>query len=281
MNALEVKNLSKTYGSFHLNNISFQLPSGCILGLIGQNGAGKTTTIKLLLDMIKRDSGTITILGKDNQTNFEATKEDIGVVLDESGFPDGITVRQVNQIMKHTYTHWNASTFNQYIQRFSLPKTKAFKEFSRGMKMKLSIAVALSHNAKLLILDEATSGLDPIIRDEILDIFYDFTKEESHSILLSSHIVSDLEKLCDYIAFIHQGTLLFYEEKDRLLESYGIVRCSKEQYETLPPESIVGVRHSTYGIEAMVDRTKLALTYAVSQMSIEDMIVFMAKGVSK
>ena len=198
MNAIEVKNLTKKYTDFTLDNVSFTLPMGCIMGLIGENGAGKSTTIKLLLDAITRDSGEISILGKSNKDNFKATKEDLGVVLDEAHFPESINPKQVNAIMKNTYTNWNENTFFNYMKKFDLPLKKSFKDFSRGMRMKLMIAVALSHDAKLLILDEATSGLDPIVRDEILELFYEFTREEDHSILISSHIVSDLEKLCDY-----------------------------------------------------------------------------------
>lgn len=277
MNALELKNVSKAYRDFQLGDISFVLPSGCIMGLIGENGAGKSTTIKLILDMVRRDSGEISILGKDNQNDFCRVKEEIGVVLDEAYFPESITAREVNAIMKHTYHHWDESQYFDYLRRFSLPDKKSFKEFSRGMKMKLAIAVALSHHARLLILDEPTSGLDPIVRDEIVDLFYEFTREESHSILISSHIVSDLEKLCDYIAFLHRGKLLFCEEKDRLLEQYGILRCSKSEFQSIPSGAVGGFRDSGYGIEALVERQKIPFGLAVDTPGIEDIIVFMAK----
>ena len=278
MNALELNGVTKSYPDFCLNNISFALPAGCILGLIGENGAGKSTTIKLILDMARRDRGEIKILGWDNQKDSRLLKEEIGVVLDEASFPLGITAKDVNHIMKHTYQHWEETTFYQYIHRFSLPPQKPFKDYSRGMKMKLAIAVALSHHAKLLILDEATSGLDPIVRDEILDLFYEFTRDENHSILISSHIVSDLEKLCDYIAFIHQGKLLFCEEKDRLLDKYGILRCSKNDFSAVEPAAVKGCRLSDYQAEALVERSKTPSCFTLSRPSIEDIIVFTAKG---
>ena len=209
MNALEIRNLTKTYPGFALDNLSLILPSGCIMGLIGENGAGKSTTIKLILDMIHKDSGSIIILGKDNTDGIELTKEDIGVVMDEVGIPECLTVKQVGKVMKNTFRNWDDAEYARLVQKLALPDQKQFKEFSRGMKMKLGIAIALSHNAKLLILDEATSGLDPVVRDEVVEMLSDFTRDENHSILISSHIVSDLEKLCDYIAFIHKGKPLW------------------------------------------------------------------------
>ena len=277
MNALELKKVRKVYRDFQLDDISLVLPAGCIMGLIGENGAGKSTTIKLILDMVRRDSGEISILGKDNQSGFCRVKEEIGVVLDEAYFPESITAREVNAIMKHTYQHWDEAQYFDYIRRFSLPDKKSFKEFSRGMKMKLAIAAALSHHARLLILDEPTSGLDPIVRDEIVDLFYEFTREDSHSILISSHIVSDLEKLCDYIAFLHRGKLLFCEEKDRLLERYGILRCSRSEFQSVPSGAVRNFRDTGYGIEALVERRKIPFGLAVDIPSIEDIIVFMAK----
>jgi len=277
MNALVIKNLSKAYKGFKLDNISLTLPKGCIMGLIGENGAGKTTTIKLILDTIKRDSGSIEVLGGDNLINFKERKEDIGVVLDQAYFPDSFTVKHVNLVMKNTYKRWDQDLFYSYIQKMSLPENKAFKDFSRGMKMKLAICVALSHEAKLLILDEATSGLDPIARDEVLNILYDYTRQEDHSILISSHIVSDLEKLCDYIAFLHKGRLLFCEEKDILLEKYGILKCSAADFEAIDPKAVHGARKNNYCIEALVDTSMIPSSMPVDRASIEDIIIFLAK----
>ena len=217
MNALEIKNLNKSFSGFQLNNLNLNLPTGCIMGLIGENGAGKSTTIKLILDMLHKDSGTITILGKDNNNNIELLKEDIGVVMDEVGIPECFTAKQVGKVMKHSYRNWDKAEYARLLQKLSIPDNKPFSDLSRGMKMKLGIAIAMSHGAKLLLLDEPTSGLDPVVRDEVVEMFYDFTRDENHSILISSHIVSDLERLCDYVAFLHKGKLLLCEEKDVLL----------------------------------------------------------------
>ncbi len=277
MNALEIKNLTKSYPGFTLDNLNLTLSSGCIMGLIGENGAGKSTTIKLILDMIHKDSGSITILGKDNGDNIELTKEDIGVVMDEIGIPECLTVKQVGNVMKHTFQNWDEAEYDRLVQELALPDNKQFKEFSRGMKMKLGIAIALSHHAKLLILDEATSGLDPVVRDEVVEMFSDFTRDERHSILISSHIVSDLEKLCDYIAFLHKGKLLFCEEKDQLLAEYGLIHCTAEELRSLPTEAIKFKEENPYGIEAMVLRSIVPANVNVRPISLEELFVFMVK----
>ena len=277
MNAIEIKNLTKSYKDFTLDNLNLSLPQGCIMGLVGENGAGKSTTIKLILDMIKKDSGTIILLGKDNRNNLKLTKEDIGVVLDEVGISECLTPIQVGKIMKHTFRNWNNEVYMEYLRTFSLPDNKKFKNFSRGMKMKLVIAVALSHDPKLLILDEATSGLDPVIRDEILDIFSEFTREENHSVLISSHIVSDLEKICDYIAFLHNGKLLLCEEKDWLKEQYGIIRCTAEQFSKLNPTAVQGKKENAYGIEVIIKRDEVPEHMEISPIDIEQLFIFMAK----
>lgn len=279
MNALEIKDLTKTYGDFTLDHLNFSLPSGSILGLIGENGAGKSTTIRLILGMSRPDGGSIRIFGRSNAQNLAAIKEDLGVVLDEIGYPDCITPKQLNKILKNTYAHWDEGVYQKYLKNFSLPQDKMFKEFSRGMKMKLGIAAALSHDPKLLILDECTSGLDPVVRDEVVDIFHEFTREESHSILISSHIVSDLEKLCDYIAFLHEGKLLLCEEKDRLLERYGLIHCTQEQWNRLDHAAVKGKKASTYGIEAIVERNKIPANFTVSPIGIEELFIYMVKGV--
>ncbi len=277
MNALEIKNLTKSYPGFTLDNLNLTLPSGCIMGLIGENGAGKSTTIKLILDMIHKDSGSIIILGKDNTDSIELTKEDIGVVMDEVGIPECLTVKQVGNVMKNTFRNWDDAEYARLAQKLALPDKKQFKEFSRGMKMKLGIAIALSHKAKLLILDEATSGLDPVVRDEVVEMFSDFTRDENHSILISSHIVSDLEKLCDYVAFLHKGKLLLCEEKDQLLAEYGLIHCTAEEIQNLPAEAIKYKKENPYGIEAMVLRSAVPANFNVSPISIEELFVFMVK----
>ncbi len=277
MNAIEIKGLTKRYGDFKLDGLNLTLPQGCIMGLVGENGAGKSTTIKLILDMVRKDGGTITLLGRDHQDGAQQLREEIGVVLDEVGISECLTPAQVGRVMKNIYRNWDEEAFSRYLTRFSLPEKQKFKEFSRGMKMKLGIAVALSHHAKLLILDEATSGLDPVIRDEILDIFCEFTRDESHSILISSHIVSDLEKICDYIAFLHKGRLLLCEEKDVLKEQYGILHCTAAALAEIPAEAIVGKKENAYGVEAIVRRSAVPMNLSLSPIDIEQLFIFLAK----
>ena len=279
MNAIELKGLIKEYPGFRLGSLDLALPSGSIMGLVGENGAGKSTTIKLIMNAIKRDAGSVSVLGVDNQSRaFSGIKEDIGVVLDEAYYPEVLNSRDVGCVMAKTYRHWEPDTYENYLQRFGLPQDKAFRDYSRGMKMKLDIAVALSHQAKLLILDEATSGLDPMVRDEILDIFNEYTRQEDRSILLSSHIVSDLEKICDYIAFLHKGQLLLCEEKDRLLEEYALVRLSRERLADLPENSVVGVESDPYGVRALVRRDMVPHDLPLEHTNLEDIILFLAKG---
>lgn len=277
MNALEIKNLTKTYPGFLLDNISLTLPSGCIMGLIGENGAGKSTTIKLILDMIHRDSGTITILGRDNQDDIRLTKEDVGVVMDDVGIPESLNAMQVGRIMDGIFHNWDMEAYNGYLERLAIPTKKRFKELSRGNKMKLGIAIAMSHDPKLLLLDEATSGLDPVVRDEVVEMLSEFTRDESHSILISSHIVSDLEKLCDYIAFLHKGKLMLCEEKDVLLSQYGIIHCTSQQLQSLDPEAIMSKKESPYGVEAMILRSAVPEDIHISPVSIEELFLFMVK----
>lgn len=274
MNALEIRGLTKYFADFTLEDLNLTLPGGCILGLIGENGAGKSTTIRLILGMLHADSGTVTVLGRDSRENPVLTKQDIGVVLDEVGIPECMTPKQVGKVMANVFLHWNAETYQRLLTRFSLPENKKFKEFSKGMKMKLGLAVALSHEAKLLILDEATGGLDPVVRDEVVDMLAEFTRDETHAILISSHIVSDLEKLCDYVAFLHKGKLLLCEEKDLLLSEYGILHCKPEE---LPEEGILHKKQNAYGVEAIVRRDAVKPGTALSPISMEELFVFMSK----
>ena len=281
MNAIEIKDLCKTYPGFSLDHVNLTLPCGCIMGLVGENGAGKSTTIRLILDMIARDNGTITLLGKDNRENIRLLKEDIGVVLDEVGIPACLNPKQVGKIMANTFRNWEQAVYDSLLEKLAVPPEKPFKDFSRGMKMKLGIAIALSHRPKLLILDEATSGLDPVVRDEVLDLFSEFTREESHAVLISSHIVSDLEKICDYIAFLHKGRLLLCEEKDALKEKYGILRCSREQLSALPPEAVIGRKETAYGVEAIARRDAVPAGLSLSPIDIEELFIFMVKGANQ
>ena len=272
MNALEIKNLTKSFPDFRLDDLTLTLPTGCIMGLIGENGAGKSTTIRLIREMLKPDSGRIGVLGQE-----KISTEDVGVVLDEVGIPECLTAKQVGRVMAGIFRNWEPQTFEAHLRKLSVPTDKPFKDFSRGMKMKLGIAVALSHGAKLLILDEATSGLDPIVRDEVVEMFSEFTRDESHSILISSHIVSDLEKLCDYVAFLHKGKLLLCQEKDLLLGTYGIVHCGESELEAFAPDAVLGRRVNSYGATAIVRRDAVPVGMNVSPASIEELFLFMVK----
>lgn len=274
--ALVLKDVTKQYDGFTLDHVSFSLPSGCIMGFIGENGAGKSTTIKLMLDLIRRGGGEITVLGKNTQ-ELDTVKEDLGVVMDECCFPDILTVKNVSKIMKGIYKQWDETVFLQRVNQFSLPLEKRIKEFSKGMKMKLSIACALSHHARLLIMDEATSGLDPVVREEILDCFLEFIQDEQHSVFLSSHILSDLEKICDYITLIHKGKILLSEPKDELLERYGVLKCSEAELQTVDPSAIKGVHRNQFGVEALVVRGAVRGGHVVDPATIEDIMLFYVK----
>lgn len=277
MNAVEIKNVRKEYPGFCLGPLDLVLPSGCILGLVGENGAGKSTTIKLILDMIRPKDGSITVLGRDNRKDLHLTKENIGVVLDDVGIPDCLDTTQVGKVMSGIYRNWDQQVYNDYLDRLSIPKGKAFKDFSRGNKMKLGIAIALSHGAKLLILDEATSGLDPVVRDEVVTLFHEFTRDPEHAVLISSHIVSDLEKLCDYIAFLHQGKLLLLEEKDVLLGDYAIVHGTAQQLSAIDTAAVIGSKANAYGGEMLVKRSAVPDDMAASPITIEELFLFMIK----
>jgi ABC-2 type transport system ATP-binding protein len=276
-NALEVRGLTKKYQGFTLDNVNITLPSGCIMGFIGQNGAGKSTTIKLMLDLISRDGGNVSILGSDHIAGNKGLKEHIGVVMDESGFPDNLTLCDIAKIMGSCYRTWDDRIFSQYAAKLALPEKKPIKEYSRGMKMKLSIAAALSHDSRLLILDEATSGLDPIVRDEILDVFLEFIQDENHSIFISSHIISDLEKICDYITFIHQGMIFFSEAKDELLEKYVLIKCPESVYEAMDKAAVIGARKNKFGVEALALRNRVGSNLTKDTASIEDIMLYFVK----
>ncbi len=283
MNTLEIKGLTKHYRGFALDGVDLVLPQGCILGLIGENGAGKSTTIKLILNMIRAEEGSVRIFGKENVASMPSVLENVGVVLDEVGFPGCLNTAQIGKIMEDTYRNWEEETYQGYLKQLSVPEKKPFRDFSKGNKMKLGIAVALSHQAKLLILDEPTSGLDPVVRDQVVDILGNFTREESHAVLISSHIVSDLERICDYIAFLHQGKLMLCEEKDVLLEEYGLAHCTAEQLAELPKEAVKGSKSSPYGAEALVRKSLLREErerqgLQISPVTIEELFVYMVKN---
>ena len=278
MNAIEISGLCKNYPGFSLENFSLNLPKGSILGLAGENGAGKSTIIKLIMNAERRDAGSVRVLGTEcTAPEFSDLKNDIGIVLDEANFPTVLTPKMICRVMESTYKNWNSTQYFDYVRRFALPEDKKFKDFSRGMKMKLAIAAALSHEAKLLVLDEATGGLDPLVRDEILDILNDFTRDEEHSILMSSHIVSDIEKICDYFAFIHQGRLLLFGEKDEILSEYAVTKVSEEELCDIAPQALHGVKHTPYGAEALVEKRLAPETLRFEHTSLEDIIIFLAR----
>lgn len=280
-NILEIKNLSKKYNGFQLKNINMELPKGMIMGFIGENGAGKTTTIKSILNIINSE-GSIKIFGKDIKLNEKEIKEEIGVVLDDSFLSEYLTAKQVNSIMKSMYKNWDEKLYFKYLQDFKLPKNKLVKDFSSGMKMKLKVTTALSHHPKLLILDEPTSGLDPIARNEILDIFQDFIQNEENSILVSSHITSDLEHIADYITFINDGEIILSKTRDELLEQYGIAKCTKQEFERIDKNDYVKFKENRFEYEVLVeDKIKFKRKYdfnIIDKPTLEDIMLIYIKG---
>lgn len=283
-NILEIKGLAKNYGGFSLADIDLQLPYGCIMGLIGENGAGKSTTIKAILGLIHSDGGAIKIFGADWEKDGEAIREDIGVVLGELNLPTSFNSKEICRMMKGIYKNWNSETYFGYLEQFHIDKNKKIKDYSRGMKMKAAMAIALSHEAKLLILDEPTSGLDPVIRDDVLDILREFVMKEEHGVFISSHIISDLEKVADYVAFLHDGRIGLCEEKDRLLEEYRIFKGSREELKSLELEgklTIVGIRENSFGLEALIKDVKVRAkdhSFALEPAGLEDIMIYMVKG---
>ena len=281
-NVLEIKNLTKKYkDNAGIENISFNVPKGSIVGLIGRNGAGKTTIIKTILDIIKKDSGEIKIVGQDKLEDH--IKNNIGVVFDGSTFTESLNLIKLNNILKNIYVNWNEEVYFKYIDKMQLPLKKKFKEFSKGMKMKLSIIVSLSHNAKLLILDEATSGLDPVVRDEILDLFLDFIQDENNGILVSSHITSDLEKVSDYIVFIDKGKVIFFESKDKILYEYGILKCTEDELDKVDKRYILKQIKTNYGYKVIItNKEEIKKQYSnlvIDNCTIDELMVIYTKGV--
>ena len=279
-NAFTVSGLTKTYPDFVLDQVSFSVPGGSIVGLIGENGAGKSTTINAVLGLIQKEAGQVSIFGKEGLDG--ETKEEIGVVFDGSNYPEILSPKKLNGVMKNIYRSWDETAYFRLLKQFSLPPDKRIKQFSKGMKMKLAISVALSHHSKLLILDEATSGLDPVIRDDILDMLLDFVQDESHAILVSSHITSDLEKIADYIVFIHEGKVIFSKPKDELMEQYGIIKCGAAQFDALDKADIIVYRKMDYEWQALVaDREKMQKKYPKAMVvpaTIDEIMLLYVKG---
>ena len=279
---LQVTGLKKRYGGFQLDIPDFHVEAGTVTGLVGANGAGKSTTIKLILGLIRRDEGTIRVFGLDNRKDESAVKQEIGVVFDEPCFHELLTPLQIGRTLSSWYAKWDDALYRDYLQKFGLPAGKPFKEFSRGMKMKLSIATALSHHPRLLLLDEPTSGLDPVVRNELLDEFLDFIQDEGRAILLSSHITSDLEKAADYVTYLHRGRVAVQGAKDELLESYGRLACARSDLQGVDPALLVGARTGQFGCEALVrDRRAFRRQYpalTVDPVTLEDIMVFTVRG---
>ena len=275
---LKIKGLKKSLNDFYLGPLDLNIKRGSIVGYIGENGAGKSTTIKLILGDMKKDSGEIYIFGKKIEDLSEDEKKKIAFVFEDFFFPQELNIKEVEKFHSMYYGNfWEKETFNKLLKRFKLPEKKKISTFSRGMKMKLSLILALSHKAELLILDEATSGLDPVARDDILDILLEFIQDENKSIMISSHILSDLEKIADEIAFLHRGKLIFVENKDKLKEDYGLVSLSKEEFESIDKNSIIAVRDYKFGKECLVKKELIPQNLEVENVSIEEIMVYMIK----
>lgn len=282
--ALKLNNVTKTYknSDFSLKKVSFSLPSGSVMGFVGENGAGKTTTIGCILQTLFKDSGTIQILGREMTDANVEIRENIGVVYDGDNFPGYLSAEQLSNIMNGIFKQWDDKLFQNYINSFHLSKKQKIKTYSKGMTMKLALAVALSHHPKLLILDEATSGLDPVMRDEILDVLLEFVGDEDHSILLSSHITSNLEKIADYITFIHNGKIILTETKDNLIYNYGILRCKEKQVELIEPEDIIVYRKRDYQTDILVSNMSIAERkypgVIIDHVTIDEIMLMLVKG---
>lgn len=283
-NILELEGVSKTFpqSDFVLDNLSFSLPYGAVMGVVGENGAGKTTTIGCILNTIAKDAGTVRLFGREMSDEDTQIREKIGVVYDGGNFPGYLSAGQLAGIMRGLYKNWDDGLFREYLARFRLPKTQKIKTYSKGMAMKLAICAALAHHPQLLVLDEATGGLDPVMRDEMLDVFLEFVQDEDHSILLSSHITSDLEKIADYISFIHQGRLVLSASKDELVYNYGVMRCRESQFEALDPEDIIVYRKRDYQTDVLVaDGKKARRKYkdvVTDHVSVDEIMLLLAKG---
>ena len=282
--ALEVRGLTKHYGDFVLDQVFLQVPYGAVVGFIGENGAGKSTTIKAILNLVHKETGDIYLLGhsmegNDKEDGSNQWKEQLGVIFDECNMPVGLTAKEIHHIMKKLYRTWEEKKYFAYLSKFQVPTDKKVKDLSKGMKMKLSIAIALSHDSRLLILDEGTSGLDPVVRNEIMDIFREFIEDGRHSVLISSHITSDIEKIADYIVILHQGKVVLEETKDDLLEQYVMIQCTKEQMVKIPAEQIIGKMENAYGAHVLVKNAAgwKQEGFVVDHASIEDILLYIVK----
>lgn len=281
--AIEIKNLVKRYDdNFQLGELNLDIPSGEIIGLIGENGAGKTTLIKSILDILRINKGEIKIFGKDIKNNETLIKEDIGVVLDNTFFPEVLNAKDIDSVMKSIYKSWDSKLYYDYLKEFNIPVTSIIKKLSKGMRKKLEIATALAHHPKLLILDEPTSGLDPVVRNEVLDIFLKFIADDEHTILFSTHITSDLEHIADEIVFIDKGKVLINKTRDEILDNYGILKCNLDEFTKIDKSDYMAYKKNKYNYEILVsDRNKVSKKYknmVVDKITLEDLMVLMIKG---
>lgn len=277
-NSVYVSGLKKSFKNFALNGVELIVPRGSVVGFIGENGAGKSTTIKSILGLVRPDGGEIRVFGKPCSALTREDKNKIGTVLGETALPENLNLKEIDRVMNKLFLQWDGEKFQSFAERFSLPRDTKVKDFSRGMRQKTAIAIALSHGAELLILDEPTTGLDPVVRDEILDLLYDFMQNEKHSVLISSHIISDLEKLCDYVAFMRGGKIVFQEEKDALYEKYAIWRGSREELSVFAPDAVVGERCGEYGTTALVFRDRVPNGTPLERAALEDVMLYFVKG---
>ena len=281
-NVIEINNLEKKYSNFKLKIDELKIPSGIVIGLIGENGAGKTTLIKTILNIIHKDKGKIKIFNKKLEENEIAIKEEIGVVLDNTFFPEILNAKNIDTIMKDIYKNWDSKLFNQYLEQFKIKDNQILKNMSKGMRKKVEIAATLSHHPKLLILDEATSGLDPIVRNEILELFLNFTMDEDHTIILSTHITSDLEHIADQIIFINEGKIILQDTKDEILDNYGILKCDIEKFNNIDKEDIIAVRKNKYNYDILINNKKKMKKkykeYIMDNITLEDLMLLMIKG---
>ena len=280
---LDVRNLTKNYPGFSLNNISFTLEKGYIMGFIGPNGAGKTTTIRLIMNLIRRDSGEIKVFGLDNIKDELEVKERIGFVYDENYFYNELSVLEMKRIIAPFYSRWDDSVFKDYLDRFELSPRKKIKDLSRGMKMKFSLVISLSHHADLLLLDEPTSGLDPIFRSELLDILAEIIQDENKSIFLSTHLTADLDKIADYITFINRGKLVFCDAKDTIMERYALVKGDNELLDEDLKREFVGINQSKYGFTGLTRDVQRASqvfgsSVLIEKASLEDIMLYTVGG---
>lgn len=277
---LSINGLSKHYTNFDVNNVSFDIPDGMVVGLIGENGAGKSTIIKSILGVVHPDGGEIVFNGTPVSKLNKAERQKISFVLDDMGLPIELTLSMLDKVLSNIYGKWDSAKFHSLVQRFQLPENKLFKEFSKGMKMKATIAVALSYESNLLILDEPTSGLDPVVRDEILQMIYDYYQENNHAALISSHITTDLEKICDYIVYIHNGRVIFNEEKDELLSKYAVYSVDEQQFKELDKAAIIKVLHREYGTDVLALKEKMPQDFDFKAVTLDDIMLFYSKGES-